>query len=210
MEFIFRTESFSIHSFKNAREQLIEPLRKITELNSRKKLPFLWKICDKFKRHRHVSEEIINRRIKRYRIWGLFIFLMSLFLFIPSVTDIQELLVPLIVSSITMAIGLFFVFRCGGGSSKRLNKSAQLLINAVEDVKEYEIIFNEEGFELQEDNFIKYCDISLLTKTDDFYVIFFKESLIIFAVNSIFNSSDDLFEEFLSDKTGLKFEYCKL
>ena len=77
---------------------------------------------------------------------------------------------------ITMAIGLFFVFRCGGGYSKRLNKSAQLLINAVEDVKEYEIIFNEEGFELQEDNFIKYCDISLLTKTDDFYVIFFKES----------------------------------
>ena len=111
MEFIFKTESFNIFYFKSAEEQLVEPLRKITELNSRKKLPVLWKIADCLnRRKKHVSKELINRRIKMYRVWGFFIFLMSLFLFIPSFLDTEELLIPLIVSTITMIIGLFFVF----------------------------------------------------------------------------------------------------
>ena len=102
MEFIFKTESFNIFNFKSAEEQLVEPLKKITELNSRKKVAALWKIADGLnRRKKHVSKEVINRRIKRYRIWGFLIVLMSLFLFIPSITSPKELLVPLILSSIT-------------------------------------------------------------------------------------------------------------
>lgn len=209
MEFIFKTETFDIFSFKYAKEQLIESLRKITELNSREKLPFLWKISDRLKRRKnHVSKQIINRRIKRYRIWGFFIFLISLFLFIPSITAPKELFVPLIVSSITMVIGLFFLFSCSGSYDKRLKKSAYLLVKSLENVKQYEIVFNEEGFDLNKADFIKYSDIKLLTKTKDFYVIFYNKSVTVFAVNTIINSSNNLFEEFLFDKTGLKFEYC--
>ena len=211
MEFIFKTESFNILAFKYAEEQLIEPLRKITELNSREKLPLLWKFSDGLKKRKnHVSKEIINRRIKRYRVWGFFIFLMSLFLFIPSVMDTKELLFPLIVSSITMAIGLFFVFSCSGSYDKRLKKSAHLLVKSLENIKKYEIIFNDEGFDLNKADFIKYSEIKLLTKTQDFYVIFYKESVTVFSVNSIYNNSNNLFEEFLNNKTSLKFQYCQL
>ena len=211
MEFIFKTESFNILAFKYAEEQLIEPLRKITELNSREKLPLLWKFSDRLKKRKnHVSKEIINRRIKRYRVWGFFIFLMSLFLFIPSVMDTKELLFPLIVSSITMVIGLFFVFSCSGSYDKRLKKSAHLLVKSLENIKKYEIIFNDEGFDLNKADFIKYSEIKLLTKTQDFYVIFYKESVTVFAVNSIYNNSNNLFEEFLYNKTSLKFQYCQL
>ena len=211
MEFIFKTESFNILAFKYAEEQLIEPLRKITELNSREKLPLLWKFSDRLKKRKnHVSKEIINRRIKRYRVWGFFIFLMSLFLFIPSVMDTKELLFPLIVSSITMVIGLFFVFSCSGSYDKRLKKSAHLLVKSLENIKKYEIIFNDEGFDLNKADFIKYSEIKLLTKTQDFYVIFYKESVTVFAVNSIYNNSNNLFEEFLNNKTSLKFQYCQL
>ncbi len=211
MEFIFKTESFNILAFKYAEEQLIEPLRKITELNSREKLPLLWKFSDRLKKRKnHVSKEIINRRIKRYRVWGFFIFLMSLFLFIPSVMDTKELLFPLIVSSITMAIGLFFVFSCSGSYDKRLKKSAHLLVKSLENIKKYEIIFNDEGFDLNKADFIKYSEIKLLTKTQDFYVIFYKESVTVFSVNSIYNNSNNLFEEFLNNKTSLKFQYCQL
>lgn len=211
MEFIFKTESFNILAFKYAEEQLIEPLRKITELNSREKLPLLWKFSDRLKKRKnHVSKEIINRRIKRYRVWGFFIFLMSLFLFIPSVMDTKKLLFPLIVSSITMAIGLFFVFSCSGSYDKRLKKSAHLLVKSLENIKKYEIIFNDEGFDLNKADFIKYSDIKLLTKTKDFYVIFYNKSVAVFAVNSIYNNSNNLFEEFLNNKTSLKFQYCQL
>ena len=56
MEFVFKTESFNIFYFKSAEEQLIEPLRKITELNSRDKMPALWKITDSLNsRKKHVS-----------------------------------------------------------------------------------------------------------------------------------------------------------
>ena len=76
MEFIFKTESSNIFNFKFAEEQLVEPLKKITELNSRKKVAALWKIVDGLnRRKKHVSKEVINRRIKRYRIWGFLIVL---------------------------------------------------------------------------------------------------------------------------------------
>ncbi len=209
MEFVFKTESFNIFYFKSAEEQLIEPLRKITELNSRDKMPALWKITDSLNsRKKHVSKEVINRRIKRYRIWGILIVLMSLFLFIPSVTAPKELLVPLIVSSITMVIGLFFVFSCSGSYDKKLKKSAHMLIKLLENVKKYEIVFKYEGIDLNKADFVNYNDIKLLTKTQDFYVIFYKESVTVFAGNTIINSSNKLFEEFLFDRTGLKFEYC--
>lgn len=209
MEFIFKTESFNIFNFKFAEEQLVEPLKKITELNSRKKVAALWKIVDGLnRRKKHVSKEVINRRIKRYRIWGFLIVLMSLFLFIPSITSPKELLVPLIVSSITMVIGLFFVFSCSGSYDKRLKKSAHLLVKSLENVKNYDIAFKDDGIDLNKADFIKYSDIKLLTKTQDFYVIFYRESVTVFPINTLNNFSNDLFEEFLFDKTGLSFKYC--
>lgn len=209
MEFIFKTESFNIFNFKFAEEQLVEPLKKITELNSRKKVAALWKIVDGLnRRKKHVSKEVINRRIKRYRIWGFLIVLMSLFLFIPSITSPKELLVPLIVSSITMVIGLFFVFSCSGSYDKRLKKSAHLLVKSLENVKNYDIAFKDDGIDLNKADFIKYSDIKLLTKTQDFYVIFYRENVTVFPINTLNNVSNDLFEEFLFDKTGLSFEYC--
>ena len=211
MEFIFKTESFNIFNFKSAEKQLVEPLKKITELNSRKKVAALWKIVDGLnRRKKHVSKEVINRRIKRYRIWGFLIVLMSLFLFIPSITSPKELLVPLILSSITMVIGLFFVFSCSGSYDKRLKKSAHLLVKSFENVKNYNIAFKDDGIDLNKADFIKYSDIKLLTKTQDFYVIFYRESVTVFSINTLNNVSNDLFEEFLFDKTGLSFEYCQL
>lgn len=211
MEFIFKTESFNIFNFKSAEKQLVEPLKKITELNSRKKVAALWKIVDGLnRRKKHVSKEVINRRIKRYRIWGFLIVLMSLFLFIPSITSPKELLVPLILSSITMVIGLFFVFSCSGSYDKRLKKSAHLLVKSLENVKNYNIAFKDDGIDLNKADFIKYSDIKLLTKTQDFYVIFYRESVTVFSINTLNNVSNDLFEEFLFDKTGLSFEYCQL
>ena len=211
MEFIFKTESFNIFNFKSAEEQLVEPLKKITELNSRKKVAALWKIADGLnRRKKHVSKEVINRRIKRYRIWGFLIVLMSLFLFIPSITSPKELLVPLIVSSITTVIGLFFVFSCSGSYDKRLKKSAHLLVKSLENVKNYDIAFKDDGIDLNKADFIKYSDIKLLTKTQDFYVIFYRENVTVFSINTLNNVSNDLFEEFLFDKTGLSFEYCQL
>ena len=211
MEFIFKTESFNIFNFKSAEEQLVEPLKKITELNSRKKVAALWKIVDGLnRRKKHVSKEVINRRIKRYRIWGFLIVLMSLFLFIPSITSPKELLVPLILSSITMVIGLFFVFSCSGSYDKRLKKSAHLLVKSFENVKNYNIAFKDDGIDLNKADFIKYSDIKLLTKTQDFFVIFYRESVTVFSINTLNNVSNDLFEEFLFDKTGLSFEYCQL
>ena len=124
--------------------------------------------------------------------------------------DTKELLFPLIVSSITMVIGLFFVFSCSGSYDKRLKKSAHLLVKSLENIKKYEIIFNDEGFDLNKADFIKYSEIKLLTKTQDFYVIFYKESVTVFSVNSIYNNSNNLFEEFLNNKTSLKFQYCQL
>ena len=209
MEFIFKTESFNIFNFKSAEEQLVEPLKKITELNSRKKVAALWKIADGLnRRKKHVSKEVINRRIKRYRIWGFLIVLMSLFLFIPSIASPKELLVPLILSSITMVIGLFFVFSCSGSYDKRLKKSAHLLVKSLENVKNYDIAFKDDGIDLNKADFIKYSDIKLLTKTQDFYVIFYRENVTVFPINTLNNFSNDLFEEFLFDKTGLSFEYC--
>lgn len=211
MEFIFKTESFNIFNFKSAEEQLVEPLKKITELNSRKKVAALWKIVDGLnRRKKHVSKEVINRRIKRYRIWGFLIVLMSLFLFIPSITSPKELLVPLILSSITTVIGLFFVFSCSGSYDKRLKKSAHLLVKSLENVKNYDIAFKDDGIDLNKADFIKYSDIKLLTKTQDFYVIFYRENVTVFSINTLNNVSNDLFEEFLFDKTGLSFEYCQL
>ena len=211
MEFIFKTESFNIFNFKSAEEQLVEPLKKITELNSRKKVAALWKIADGLnRRKKHVSKEVINRRIKRYRKWGFLIVLMSLFLFIPSITSPKELLVPLILSSITTVIGLFFVFSCSGSYDKRLKKSAHLLVKSLENVKNYDIAFKDDGIDLNKADFIKYSDIKLLTKTQDFYVIFYRENVTVFSINTLNNVSNDLFEEFLFDKTGLSFEYCQL
>ena len=89
-----------------------------------------------------------------------------------------------------------------------MKKSAHLLVKSLENVKNYDIAFKDDGIDLNKADFIKYSDIKLLTKTQDFYVIFYRENVTVFPINTLNNFSNDLFEEFLFDKTGLSFEYC--
>jgi len=113
MEFIFVLTKYNDVSFK---PQVSKALEKRAELVSRKGHPKIWKFTDRMNSKRKASEEVLKKRRSRY-IYGIILLLLGFFLLIPSLMEPKEMLIPLLVGTFTVGIGILN-FRYGIKSKK--------------------------------------------------------------------------------------------
>lgn len=67
--------------------QLAMALDKRLELHSRRTMPGLWSVTDRLNSMPRASEAVLKRRQVRYRIYGVVLLVLGLFLLIPGLME---------------------------------------------------------------------------------------------------------------------------
>lgn len=131
-----QTFSFSVTPIDDAlAPQLSRVLEKRTELESRRRLPALWRLWDWLHKMPKARPEILERRRKREAFLGLWVWAMSVFLMVPSVMEPSALLAPLVVSCGCFFVGCSAMWRIRRGllAAVNLGLGVFLLLGALAD-----------------------------------------------------------------------------
>lgn len=100
--------------------QLSRVLERCTQLASRRQLPFLWKLSDRLARVPKAGPEVLKKRRNREGVLGIVLWVVSIFLLIPSVLEPRTLGGPLVLS----VVG--FLMSCAAMKSTRRKLMAGL------------------------------------------------------------------------------------
>lgn len=91
--------------------QLSLALEKREELFSRQKMPKLWALTDRLNSVKKVPEEVRKKRRRRETWLSLLNWGLAMFLLIPSMTALKELLVPALVGAVVFGVSIPVLWR---------------------------------------------------------------------------------------------------
>lgn len=110
MEFTFRITEYDDISFKS---QVSKALETGTQLVSRNKYPKIWGLTDKINKNTNkrqkVSDGVVRKRYIRYKIYGIFLVFIGLFLIIPSLMGVKEMIGPLLLGVFATGMGVLYL-----------------------------------------------------------------------------------------------------
>ena len=124
--------------------QVSKALEKRTELISRERYPALWKITDRISGGKPAQP----RSRLRTKCMAVLCLVLGIFLFVPGVTDPQELLVPLIAGALAIIIGILYLWRSRKHRKNPFDRSAQKLLAGKETLSTQSpvtVTFSENG-----------------------------------------------------------------
>jgi len=205
MEYIFVLSKYNEELFKT---QVSKALEKRTELISRQRYPKLWKFTDKMNSRGKVPEEVLKKRYVRYRIYGIILMIVGLFVLIPSLVEPKELLVPLLVGALSVCMGIVY-FRQGSKSKKKkltsFDKAAIKLFSEYEKVPDSQIkvTFTDDEVKLGDKNTINYGEIERIFITEDFLVLIWNKRITVLQKKDLSSSSIDEFINFIAHKANI-------
>ncbi len=221
MNFIFSLSPYSSSLFQS---QISKMFEQRAELLSRKKLPKDWKFIDKMRAAR-MPEKVLKRRRRTYRIYGVLLLLMGIYLFIPGLMDPKELTVPLVAGALAIIIGIASL-RFGRNiknekpiqkekpikkeKSTLFDKAAKKLFESYENIVPQKIVFDDDVFHLNEEVVIQYEEIVEVFVTTDFFVFIWKENITILQKKDLTGSSEKEFLDFLASKSQKLYEIISI
>lgn len=205
MEFIFLVSQYDQNDLE---EQLSRALEKQTELNSRKQLPSFWRFIDHHNKSR-VSESKLRRRNIRYKIYGIAILAMGIFLLVPGLLEPTKLRIPLITGVIAVVTGLACLWPWRKRSNARFRKGAIKLLSSLqsfEQTKNAPVLarFAPEGMILPNATVISYSDFNTLIETESIYFLVWNGRVTVLQKRDLIEGTLKDFLFFLEEKTGLK------
>lgn len=211
MKYVFKMTKCD-ESFKG---QVSKVLEKRTELNSRKRYGKIWGIIDRLNSKEKASQKVLEKRCKRYRIYGVLLILLGLFLLLPSLLDPKEMLIPLLVSLFTIFVGILN-FRYGRKSKKiketSFDKGAVILYKEYEKLPAGEgiITFNEDTIQLVGDFTISYKEIETIFITEDLFILIWNERITVLQKKDLSSSNLEDFIDLIKEKSQDKFEIVNM
>lgn len=206
MEFVFELTKYNDVSFKS---QVSKALEKRTELVSRKEHPGMWTFVDKMNSKGKVSEEVLKKRRTRYRIYGIILMIMGLFMFIPSLMEPKEMLVPLFAGAFGIGIGILYFGR--GRNTKKakvtpFDKAAIKLFSEYEKMPMGTVTFTDDNVQLVGNVTINYSDIENIFITEDLFIIIWNEKITVLQKNDLLSANVEEFISFITSKSHNFFE----
>lgn len=210
MEFIFKATEYDEISFKS---QVSKALEIRTELLSRKEHPKLWKFVDKLNSKEKAPEEVLKKRYVRYKVYGAVLVFLGLFILIPSVVRINEMLIPLLWSIFAIGLGLFY-FSYGKRSKKvkrtSFDKAAEKLYNGYKDIPSIKFIFTEDNIKLEGTSIINYSDIEKFFISEDLFIIIWDERITVIQKKDLSSGNLEEFIDFIKSKSQDLFEIVNI
>ena len=187
-------------------DQVASMLEKRTELASRKRLPGLWKLTDKFNAVPRAPEAELKRRKERQRRWGGLLLVMGIFLFVPGVMKPQELPVPLVAGFFAIVIGMLYL-RKGDRKKKSLEKKAKQLLekmNASMEGQKLRLIFYDAELAITgvgDDKKISYANMECALETADLFGLIYENQIVLLQKKELLLGTADELTETLKEKT---------
>lgn len=199
--FIFTLSKYNDVVFQ---EQVSQALKKRIELVSRKKYPKIWKFTDRMNPQKKLSEKMLNKRRRLYRIYGIFLLLLGFFLLIPSLMDPKELQTALITGITAVGIGSGYLMY-GRGSKKAkptsFDKAAMKLFQEYDNLPKCQVIFTNEAIQLHEQAAIDYREIEHFFITGDLFILIWNERITVLQKKDLTSNKEAEFIDFITCKS---------
>jgi hypothetical protein len=206
MEFIFQISQYNSDvAFK---DEVAAALEKQLELNSRKRLPAMWRFIDR-NNNRRASEGVMKHRTFLRRIYGILLTVLGVILLIPGLMDPRELLAPLIAGIISVVTGVGCIWPWRKRSNNKFHKIAEdLLANMRKSLNETTetpllVQFTAEGMLLPHNSLISYQDFQTIIEVKSIYFLVWLEKVTILQKKDLVMESSEVFLAFLEEMTSL-------
>lgn len=187
--------------------QLAMALDKRLELHSRRTMPGLWSVTDRLNSMPRASEAVLKRRQVRYRIYGVVLLVLGLFLLIPGLMEPQELAGLLAVGALCVVSGILYLRPRRRDPHRRERRQAEQLLTTMADSGSGEVTCAEEGVSaragksLQQ---ISYEEMNAIIETEDLFVLSFsKTNALILKKRDMTEGEPAAFLPFLAERTGV-------
>ena len=199
MEFVFQISENNQDNL-----ELSKALEKLTELNSRQSLQWLWKYIDRLDAVPKASIPVLRRRAVRYKLFGVILLVLGILLLVPGLMEPSELLVPLISGAISMLLGLVcFLPRQKKPSRKFHTAAIKLLASTQTSEKLGNVSFTQEGMKLPDGEVISYDCFNTIVETESIYLLIWKDRVTVLQKRDLLNGAHEDFLRILKEKTNL-------
>ena len=184
--------------------QVSKALEKRTELISRERYPALWKITDRISGGKPAQP----RSRLRTKFMAVLCLVLGIFLFVPGVTDPQELLVPLITGALAIIIGILYLWRSRKHRKNPFDRSAQKLLAGKETLSTQSpvtVTFSENGMTFPpsqgKQETVPYTGFSLVVETQELILMVFDTRVTVLQKRDLQGGNVDAFLTFLAERT---------
>lgn len=195
MDFEFQISPYNNPSLV---QQVSHALESRTEFISREKYPQIWKITDYFS-SKKVSEVVLKRRRSRYRIYGILLIILGIFLLVPGLMEPHKLLVPLVAGMIGILAGGFTLWNCGAQKqqSKQFEQAATKLLKDLEVPQSVRVRFTQDGMKIADQQIVPYSDFNFVCETEDLFLLTWNEKVSILQKQDMVTGNKEQFISFL-------------
>ena len=184
--------------------QVSKALEKRTELISRERYPALWKITDRISGGKPAQP----RSRLRTKFMAVLCLVLGILLFVPGVTDPQELLVPLIAGALAIIIGILYLWRSRKHRKNPFDRSAQKLLAGKETLSTQSpvtVTFSENGMTFPpsqgKQETVPYTGFSLVVETQELILMVFDTRVTVLQKRDLQGGNVDAFLTFLAERT---------
>ena len=199
MEFVFKTSGYDSSELT---AQVSRALEVRTELESRAKMPGMWKAIDRLNASERAGEEELARRRKRGKVYGVLLLILGVLLLVPGVMAPGEMTLQLIAGCVGIVAGALCLLPRSTRSSnlqRQFERAARELLGKLREAPETDVRFTDEGMELGEVK-VPYSDFGCVIATEDIYLpVWGKQATVL--LKRDLDGDAAAFDEFLRGKT---------
>lgn len=200
MEFLFKTGNYDVPGLT---KQVSRALEVRTELESRAKMPRMWKAIDRMNEDQ-VSDEVKERRAKRSKIYGVLLLILGVLLLVPGLMDPGEMALQLFAGCVGIVAGaLTLIPRKARRSNlqRRIERSARDLLAQLKAAPQTEVRFTDESMQLGDDATIPYQKFTCVVETEDVYLFVWGKEATVLRKCDLCECEAEDFDAFLREKT---------
>ncbi len=199
MEFVFKTGSYDGPGLT---AQVSRALAARTEIESRAKMPRMWRTIDKLNASERADAEELARRRRRSRVYGVLLLILGVLLLVPGVMNPAEMALQLAAGCVGVVAGALCLRPRSTRSSnlqRQFERAARELIGKAGDAAGTEVRFTDTGMELGE-TVVEYAALDSVIATEDIYMFVWDGKVTVLQKRDL-DGGDADFDEFLRGKT---------
>lgn len=206
MEFIFQ---ISVYNRLELEQQLAQALDKRTEIISRKRLPRIWKGIDWIRSRPKATEQVSKRRVVLYKIYGLVLLAMGVFVLVPGLMAPQQAIL-IIAGILSIGLGIIYLFPRRKKENKQFQRAAVKLLSgfeglAISEESPIRVSFAETGMTIGENDAMPYSRFNAAVETEDLYLLTYNEQVTVLQKRDLMTGTHPDFVRSLKEQTGLSF-----
>ena len=188
---------------QTAQDQLLRALERVTEARSRQACPGLWKMTDRLNQVQRMPPEVLRRRRRWQKVYGVLLLALGLFGAIPAAMEPQELMSVLVVSLAAIALGIFSLLpRRQERQNRQLLRERDRIFSAYQTLDEQgaAVTFRETGIFEGEQQLGSYETLQEVVFQENIVLLVWQERFLFLQLRDLEGASPEAFRAFLLRK----------